>query len=289
MIIVKRSMTDSSRCSKWLSSVLLAVLLTALPLHAFAQRKAWVLPQNEETYRVMSVTGGTTFARDTYLSASRYNGWAVGFEHDSWSGLNPDNLFRYGRIYSSMFVSPMTNRLDGGSTFEFGGSDYMSFLWPAVEADACDLLIGPAVMVEGELLYNRQNSNNPVNFSGYLGAGVCVDNTFRFSLFRYAMALQASLYVPLAGLGFAPDYDQPYYYMYKYRSYGKPLHFVTPFNNQAFTQQVALILPCNGSLVRVGYSFDYLGNNLGGHTRSMGSGMFTLGCVYRFQSKKWDL
>lgn len=289
MIMLKRLMTVSFHCSKRLFAVLVTVFLTAFSLQIMAQRKAWSLPQYEETFRALSLTGGTTFARDTYLSASRYHGWAVGFENDSWSCLYPDKLFKYGRNYSAMFFSSLKNRLDGGSTLELGGSDYMAFLWPSVECSACDLLIGPAAMVEGAVLYNRQNSNNPVNFSGYLGAGVCIDNTFRFSLFRYPMALQATLYVPLAGIGFAPDYDQPYYYMYKYGDYAKTLHFITPFNNPAFTQQVALILPCAGNLIRVGYSFDYSGNDLGGHARSIGSGMFTLGCVFRFQAKKWDI
>ena len=280
-------MTDSSRCSELLLSVLLAVLLAVPAMRVSAQQKAWGLPQNEEIFRALSVTGGTSFARDTYLSASRYHGWAVGFENDSWTGLNPDKLFRYGRNYSTMFFSPLTNRLDGGSTWEFGGSDYLAFLWPAVECSMCDLLIGPAAMVEGAALYNQQNSNNPVNSAGYLGAGLCVDNTFRFNVFRYFMALQATLYIPIAGIGFAPDYDQPYYYMYKYGTYGKTLHFITPFNNPALTQQVALILPCRGNRIRVGYSFDFMGNSLCGHSRSIGSGMFTLGCAYRFQAKKW--
>ena len=280
-------MTVSSLCSK--TAVLVAVLLASFSLQAAAQQKAWFLPDMDENFRVFSVAGGTTFARDTYLSASRYNGFAVGVENDSWTGYNPDKFFKYGRFYSSLFFGCLTNRLKGGSTLELGGSEYIGFMRPVVECSACDLLIGPAVMVEGVILYNRQNSNNPVNYTGYIGAGLCVDNTFRFNMFRYPLALQATLYVPFAGLGFAPDYDQPYYYMFKYWSYDKALHFVTPFNNQAFTQQIALILPCRGNLIRVGYSFDYIGNSLGGHSRSMGSGMFTLGCAYRFQAKEWDL
>ena len=290
MRILKRSMTDSSRCSKRLSSVLLAVVLTALPLHALAQRKAWALPQNGETYSALSVSGGTTFARDTYLSASRYSGWAIGLESDIWTGNNPDKLFSYGRSYGNVFFGHLKNSIKGGSTLQVGGAFRQAFLWPAVACSQCDLLIGPTVIGEGSLLWNRQYSaNNPVTFNGYLGAGICVDNTFRFSLWRYPMALQASLYVPLAGIGFAPDYDQTYYYMYEYGDWGKTLHFITPFNNPALTQQVALVLPCRDSRIRIGYSFDYMQNSLGGHTRSLGNGMFTLGCVYRFETKGWNL
>lgn len=289
MTILKRLTTDSCRYSELLSSVLIAVLLTVLPLQAFAQQKAWGLPEYKETFRTLSLTGGNTFARDTYLSASRYNGWAVGLENDSWTGFNPDKLFSYGRSYTSVFFSSLKNRVKGGNTLEAGIGQNYAFLWPAVESDACDLLIGPVAMFDMVLLYNGQNSNNIMNGAGHIAAGLCVDNTCRFNIFRCGMALQATLYLPLAGIGFAPDYDMPYYYMYKYGDYGKALHFVTPFNNRALTQQVALILPCGASRVRVGYTFDYIGNRLGGQTRSIGSGMFTLGCCIRFETKEWNL
>lgn len=288
--MLKRLTTDSCRCSKRLSSVLAAVLLAVFPLQAYAQQRVWELPRYRETVNTVSITGGTSFARDTYLSASRYSGWAIGLEDDNWKSYNPDKLFRYGRSYGSVFFSHLKNRIKGGSTLEVGGAFRQAFLWPAVACEQCDLLIGPTIIGNGNLLYNRQySSNNPVTFDGYLAAGICVDNTFRFSVFRYPMALQASVYVPLAGIGFAPDYDQPYYYMYEYGDLGKALHFITPFNNPAVTQQVALILPCRGNRIRVGYSFDYMGNSLGGHTRGLGNGMFTLGCVYRFESKEWGL
>ena len=91
----------------------------------------------------------------------------------------------------------------------------------------------------------------------------------------------------VAGLGFAPDYDQPYWYMYKYSDYGKAFHFITPINNPAFIQQVALVLPCGSNRFRIGYTFDNNGNKLGGHKRNVFSGMFTIGCAFRFQNKEW--
>ena len=287
-IILKMLMTVNSHCSKPLLPLLLTACLTVLPLTGFAQRTVWSLPQYYETVRSGSVAFGKAFARDTYLSASSYSGWALGFESDSWTGYKPYRLFKYGRGHSSLFFSSMTNRLKGGSTLQLSGSDHAAFLWPAVNCSMCDLLIGPVVMMNLGLLYNQQNSNNPVTMEGYLGAGLCVDNTFRFSLFRYDMALQATLYMPLAGIGVAPDYDQPYWYMYKYSEYGKALHFIWPFNNTAVVQQVALILPIRADRLKIGYTFDYTGNSLGGHSRRVGSSLFTIGYVKRFQTKDWD-
>ena len=202
-------MTVSSHCSSRLLSKLLIVVMTVISLQVSAQRTVWSLPQYMETVRAGSVAVGKAFARDTYLSASSYQGWALGFENDRWTGYKPYRLFKYGRTHSSLLFSSMTNHLEGGSVLNVSGSDHVAFLWPAVKCSMCDLLVGPVAMMEIGMLYNRQNSNNPVNVEGYVGAGLCVDNTFRFKFFRQDMALQATLYMPLAGIGFAPDYDQP--------------------------------------------------------------------------------
>lgn len=287
MKIQIRPMTVSCHCSKLLT-LLLAILTAVIPLSVSAQRTVWELPGYMETMRVGSVALGEAFARDTYLSASSYDGFAIGFENDNWTGKEPDRLFRFGRNHADLYFGFLTNPLGGGSTLELSGREYAGFMWPAVNCRQCDLLIGPAAMCELGVIYNQQNSNNPVNINGYVGAGVCVDNTFRFSVFRYGMALQATLFMPLAGIGFAPDYDQPYWYMLNYGDFGKALHFTTPFNNTSLTQQVALVFPVKGNRLRIGYTFDYTSNSLGGHSRRIGSNMFTIGCAFRYQTKSWD-
>ena len=288
MKILKRPMTASCRCSELPVAVLLTVILALLPLEAKSQRTVWELPEYMETVSAGSLTLGGTFARDTYLSASSYDGYAIGFENDRWIGNNPDKLFGYGRNHAGMQLGYMENRSGRGITLGFSMRDYYGFMCPVVNCSMCDLLIGPAALCQLGVLYNPQNSNNPFNVWGHAGAGICVDNTFRFKVFRYGMALQATFYMPFAGIGFAPDYDQPYWYMVNYNDFGKALHFVTPFNNTALTQQVALLLPVKGNRLKIGYTFDYTGNELGGHSRSIGSNMFTIGCVMRYQTKKWD-
>jgi len=280
-------MTDSSRCSE-VPGVLLLLLLIVLPLSAMGQRNRWTLPGYKETVRTASFTVGNSFARDTYLSQSSYDGWAFGLEQDSWTGYKPSRLFRYGRFHSSILFSSLNNSINGGSTLELMTSDHYSFMWPAVESDVCDLLVGPLATLELGVLYNRQNSNNPASAEGYLGAGVCVDNTLRFNLFRHEMALLTTLYLPLAGMGFAPDYDQPYWYIYRYNEYGKALHFITQFNNPSFMGQVALTVPVAGGRVKIGYTLDYSSNRLGGHARRIGSSMFTVGFARRLELKGWN-
>ena len=288
MRILKRVMTDSSRCSRRLSSVLLAVLVVSFPLQAPAQRNVFNMPQYTETIRITSIEFGTTEARDTYLSESTYMGNTFGLESDGWTGFAPYRLFSQGRTHSNVCFSIMTNSHNGGRTMAFRGHEYAGFMWHALKYSKYDLLVGPAVMCDLSILYNQQNTNNPVNYEGYVGGGICVDNTFRFRNFGHGMAFQATLYVPLAGLSFAPDYDQPFYYIYRYGDFGKNLHFISPFNNLAFTQQMALVVPVSDNRLRVGLTIDGLRNNLGGHSRLIVNSMFTLGFAMRYQTKKWD-
>ena len=287
-IITKRLMTVSSRCSDLFAWVLLAVLMTVLPLRVSAQRNVWNMPQYMETVRASSFAIGTVHARDTYLSESTYDGASLGFEIDGWTGYEPYRLFSQGRTHSDIYFGLMDNPNGGGSTMEFSSRNYAGFMWHALKYSKYDFLVGPAVMCELGLLYNQQNSNNPVNVEGYVGGGVCVDNTLRFRNFGYDMGLQATLYVPLAGMGFAPDYDQPYYYMYKYGEYGKALHFISPFNNIALTQQILLVLPIREKRLRVGFTADVIKNYLGGHSRFMANSMFTIGFGMRYQTKSWE-
>ena len=283
-------MTVSFRCFDLLTPLLAIVMSALLSQQAYCQQRVWSLPQYKEAVRITSVGWGNSFVRDTYLSQSRYDGWLLDFEFDSWKGLRTDRLFNTGRFHSSLFFSPlpMTNRLGGGKTFQLGTTAYYAGLWHAVECSMCDLLIGPAAMFDIDALYYVQNSNNPINGEGYLAAGICVDNTFRCRIRSYPIALQATFCMALAGIGIAPDYDMSYWFVYRYGEYGKVLHFISPFNNVALSHQVALLLPVSNGRLKVGYSFDFMENRLGGHYTRLYNGSFTLGYAVKFQIREWS-
>lgn len=282
-------MTDSSPCSKALKKAVLLALLAATVMPVSGQTPAIVLPGPRETIRSFSGGFGTASARDTYLSMSTYSGYTVSYEENSWVGYAPDQLFGYGRHHWSVLFSPMENPVGGGSTYQFMWNYNYSRVWNAVHTNASDLLVGPAGMTKLGCLYNQMNSNNPVNLEGYVSAGFCVDYTWRFKIKRHGFALQGTVYSPLAGIAFAPDYDQPYWYMYNYNQYDRAVHFAWVGNCFAFTEQIALVCPLWGGRVRVGYTLDYMGDRLGGHLTSLYDNQLTVGFIYRFELKKWNL
>ena len=54
--------------------------MAVMSQQAWSQQNVWSLPDYQETVRTASVSLGNAFARDTYLSASHYDGFACGFE-----------------------------------------------------------------------------------------------------------------------------------------------------------------------------------------------------------------
>ena len=278
---MKNRRTDSSRCSDVLSRVLLAVLLTLIPLQVPARQSIGLLPSFGESVSQGSLTLGLGYARDTYLSSVRYNGTTYGIEFDKWRGRSEESFFKYSRLHCNLLGSPMHNRMGGGSTIDANFSLDWALVTPVVESPKDDLLLGPALLTDLTVLWNRQNGNNPVNAQGHVSVGVCLDNTFRFSLSSYPLALQATLFLPVAGIAPAPDYDEPYWYVYRYNDYLNVLHFASLLNTFAITQQISLVMPLGNSSLKLGYTFDYSRDHLGGHSRYAAYNMFTVGYVIR--------
>ncbi len=175
----------------------------------------------------------------------------------------------------------MRNRMGGGSTIAANFSVDWALLTPVVESEKDDLLLGPALLTDLTMLWNRQNSNNPANGQGHVSLGACLDNTFRFRLSSCPMALQATLFLPVAGIAPAPDYDEPYWYVYRYNDYLNVIHFACLLNTFALTQQLSLVMPVGRNTLRIGYTFDYTSDRLGGHSRYAAYNMFSVGYVMR--------
>lgn len=261
--------------------------LPALVVPAAGRAPAWYLPGLNETVKAYSIGMGNSTARETYLSESTYSGFAFSSISDKWTGRAPEQMFGYDRIHSSLLFSYMNNPVGGGSTFQMMYDYSYAPVWNALHSSSQDLLLGPAGLGRLGVLYNEMNSNNPATVEAYLSAGVYVDYTWRFSLGHHGYALQASAGIPLLGIAFAPDYDQPYWFMYNYDQFDKALHMAWIGNNPALNGQVAAVFPIRSGRLRVGYEFDYMRNRLGGNLTRITGSQLTIGFIYLFEQKRW--
>ena len=279
-------MTANYLCSKVLTIVVVLSFLPELVAPAAGQTAALTLPEAKETVVFNSIGFGHSTARETYLSESTYSGYSFSFEYDSWMGISPEKLLGYGKQHSSFLFSPMKNPVGGGSTYEFMWDYSFSRAWNGVHTDVSDLLIGPAAMIKLGALYNQMNSNNPVSAVANLSLGVCVDYTFRFRIKNRNFALQAAACSHLMGVAFAPDYDQPYWYMLNYGQFGKAVHFAWLGNSFAMTGQAGIVCPVRGGRIKVECTFDSMQNKLGGNFRRLNDIQCTVGYIHRFELKE---
>jgi len=282
-------MTASCHSFKKILAVVIMAFLPAFVMPAAGQSSAWELPGLRESIKAVSVGVGNISTRETYMSELSYSGISASFNEDIWKCHSPQSMFGYGRSHTSVLLGYMYNRPRSGRLLYLDFEYFYSRGWKAVHTKASDLLLGPAAMFKLGGLYNMSGSNNLATGEGYLSLGLCADYTYRFRIKEHPFALQAGMYSLLAGATIAPEYDQPYWYMYKYGQYGRAIHFAWTGNCPAVNGQVALVCPVGKGRLRMGCSLDYLGNRLGGHVTRVANTAFTIGYVRTFELKDWRL
>ena len=276
--------TGSSLCSKVLSAVLCLAFLPVLNVPAAGQSSAWELPEYKEKIKAFSVGIGKTRERETYISELPYSGLAGSFQWDNWIGAAPDEKTGLGRThYSVLFSYPKSQR---GARMAYASVDYFySRIWSVVHTGSSDLLLGPSAMFKLCGLYDLSNSNNTATGDGYLSLGLCVDYIGRFKIRNYPLAVQVNMFSPLIGIAPAPNFDQPYWFVYKYSQYASLIHFAWLGNCFGLNGQANVICPLRNGSLRLGCSVDYLGNKLGGNLTRLNDTMFTIGYVHRLTKK----
>lgn len=282
-------MTDSCHFFRRFVLAVIMAFLPAFAVPAAGQSSVWELPGLKESTRVVSLGVGNVYARETYMSELSYSGISASFNEDTWKCYSPERILGFGRSHTSVLLGYLYNRPKTGVLLNLDFEYFHSRAWRAVHTGSSDLLLGPAVMFRLGGLYNMTGSNNLATAEGYLSLGLCADYTYRFRIRNYPMALQAGMYSLLSGAAIAPEYDQPYWYMYKYGQYGRAVHFAWIGNCQAVNSQVALVCPVGRGRLWAGCSLDYLGNRLGGHVTRIANTAFTVGYVRTFELRDWRL
>lgn len=276
-------MADSFRCSKILAAALLA-LMPVFANKAWAQSRAWYLPQSSERISSFSAGIGHSGARETYLSLNAYHGTSYNLGWDSWKGYKPYRTLGYGRTRSNILVSSMHNQTGGGSTWMAMATFSYTPCWRAYSDRQVTVLTGPSAQFLLGGVYNRMNSNNPATAESSLTLGAFTDVTCNVNPFGYAMAVELVANLSVLGMGFAPDYDQPYYHMYKYGQWGRTLHFLNLLNSTEGNLELALIMPVGEQRLRVAAHVGLMSNSMGGHFRDISNLCMSVG--YMFNSKK---
>jgi hypothetical protein len=168
-------------------------------------------------------------------------------------------------------VSLTENAASTGSVFAFLANWNLAYHYQIHINDGLKLMVGPNLDINGGMVYNLRNSNNPVNAKVYANLGASSMAIYRFHIMEYPFVLRYQLNVPLLGLMFSPEYGQPYYEMSISKNWSKNIYFTSLHNQPAFRQFLTLDFPIKSTVPRVGYIGDIQQakiNHLKSHTWS---------------------
>lgn len=214
---------------------------------------------------------GYTNVLDTYLSPMEYTGLELRILRESMRNtkLMNGNVSRQSLFQAH--TSMTENKAGTGSEFTFLANYNLAWHYQHPINERLKFLYGPNIDLNGGMIYNFRNSNNPVNAKAYANIGVSGMAIYRFHLKNHPFILRYQVNLPILGIMFSPEYGQPYYEMSISHNWGKNICFTSLHNQPALRQFLTLDFPIRSANLRIGYVCDVQQakvNHLKSHTWS---------------------
>ena len=199
---------------------------------------------------------GHTNILDTYLSPMEDTGAELRILRENRRGMK----YMEGNVYrQSLFqanVSMLENKAGTGSELSFLANWNLAYHYRFQINESLQLHVGPNLDLNGGMIYNFRNSNNPVNAKAYVNLGASGMAIYQFRIKEHPFILRYQLNIPLFGLMFSPEYGQPYYEMSIAKDFGKNICFTSLHNQPSFRQFLTLDFPIKQTNLRLGYVCD---------------------------------
>lgn len=193
---------------------------------------------------------------DTYLSPMEYTGpeFRILRENMRMTSFLKNKVSRQSLFQAN--VSMTENKSGTGSEFSFLANWSLNYHYQFRIHENLKLMAGPQLDLNGGMIYNFRNSNNPVNVKAYANVGVSGMAIYRFHIKEYPFILRYQLNLPLVGIMFSPEYGQPYYGMSLSHDWGKNLCFTSLHNHPSLRQLLTIDFPIKSTNLRIGYIHD---------------------------------
>ncbi len=170
----------------------------------------------QEQVSMFTVDAGYASIHDSYLTPITYDGLdlALGYETVRPLKARPETWLwqlQVGADYNHVENPAKNNDLDklmGDITFG------MQRQWRQLVAHRVDVSVGPMTQLRAGIVYNEVNSNNPVSVRAHWNVGATAMAAWHTRLLRKPITLRYQVQLPVAGVFFAPEYDESYYEIY---------------------------------------------------------------------------
>ena len=175
---------------------------------------AVALVAGQERVSMVTVEGGYASVHDSYLTPITYDGWDLALGYEAMRPVRADKWLwqlQVGADYNHVENPAQNNDMDklmGDITFD------MQRQWRGVFSPRLNLAVGPMTQLRAGIVYDEVNSNNPVTVRAHWNVGVTGMAWFNTRLGRKPVTLRYQAQLPVAGVFFAPEYDESYYEIY---------------------------------------------------------------------------
>lgn len=200
------------------------------------------------TNNALSVSIGSTNMYDTYLSPLEYKGFSI---HLMYEQMRRTTWFDYKFYKQQIFELDLSK----GDNPAKNVSEYWALLsyrigghYMVYNTDNFRLGLGGLWDINGGVLYNERNGNNPASARAYSNLNMSVTASYKFKW----GAVRWQIDSPFMGILFSPKYGQSYYEISLGNSVGL-VNFASYHNQRALRNYISMDIPINKYTIRVGY------------------------------------
>ena len=211
----------------------------------------------QEVSHAFTLGVGLTNVFDSYLSPLEYAGKELRLQRET---LRPTQICNGNVTVQTILnahASYGENQSGNGKMYEGLLNWNVAWLYKWDINSRFTVLAGPMLDLNGGVIYNKRNSNNPAQAKVYANADVSAMAYYHFKLFHRPFRLRYQLAVPVVGVMFSPEYGESYYEMFELGHGG--WHNVcptTPFSQPSLRHSLFLDFTLINTNLRIGYVGD---------------------------------
>lgn len=208
-------------------------------------------PLRPVTSAYMLETGSSSVA-DSYLSPITYRGWSAAFAYERMQAMkfDPDNWVM--QLNARIELDRGRNHADNATTWRIDGTFSWGMLRRWHPLPGLTIAAGGSTGIDAGCIYNPRNSNNPASAKLAWTVNATAYAAYNLRIGRLPVTLRYQPVLPLAGIFFAPEYDELYYEIYLGNHDGL-VHFAWPGNRFAMTNLFTVDLHFGATSLRLGY------------------------------------
>lgn len=195
---------------------------------------------------------GSSSVADSYLSPITYRGWSAAFAYERMQAMkfDPDNWVM--QLNARIELDRGRNHADNATTWRIDGTFSWGMLRRWHPLPGLTLAVGGSTGIDAGCIYNPRNSNNPASAKLAWTVNATAYAAYNLRIGRLPVTLRYQPVLPLAGIFFAPEYDELYYEIYLGNHDGL-VHFAWPGNRFAMTNLFTADLHFGATSLRLGY------------------------------------